>query len=93
MSAVGNRMTSVASLEISHSVHDWSKSKLFALRTLCITRPVRIVDHVFLSWEWKVGSAISRDRFAVSQIRLRLPLHTGLLRDGDKKVGGDRTNG
>ena len=51
-----------------------------------------IVDHVYFGWESDVGSAISRDRFAVAQIRLRLPLDAGFLLSGNKKFGEDRTN-
>jgi hypothetical protein len=40
-----------------------------------IYTPMRIVDHVYFCWEWKVGFPISRDRFAIAQIRLRLHLY------------------
>jgi hypothetical protein len=46
---------------------------------------MRIMDHAYVSWESEVSSPISRNRFAIAQIRLRLPLHAGLL-------WGDETN-
>jgi hypothetical protein len=47
---------------------------------------------IFLGWESEVGSPISRNRFAIAQIRLRFPLQTGLL-SWLKQFGGHRTNG
>jgi hypothetical protein len=51
-----------------------------------ITTPTWIVAHVYLGWVLAVGSPISRDRFAVAHIRLRLPLHAGLLWDNEKSL-------
>jgi hypothetical protein len=46
---------------------------------------MQIVDLVYLGRESKVGFPISRDRFAIVHIRLRIPLDAAwLLWDGKK---------